>query len=459
MAPFLMHQPELRIMLKRVFLVLAVVTGLQLCASTPNIIMILADDLGYGDLGCYGNRRNSTPHLDALAARGLRFTDYHSAGAMCSPTRASMLTGLYPQRFGADFDGALGDNPKREVGLPLVAVTIAEIIKERGYATACVGKWHLGFKAPLIPTRQGFDLFRGLLGEDGDHHTHINRYGKEDWYANEQLTMEAGYTADLLTRHSTEFIQEHRDRPFFLYLPHLAIHFPWQGPDDPPHRQKGVNYSQDKWGTIPDPANVAPHVQAMVESLDRSVGRVMETLRRLGLEENTMVIFTSDNGGYIDYAPGFRQISSNGIFRGQKTEIYEGGHRVPLIVSWPGRIRPGVSDGLVHSNDWMPTLLRLAGPKAEPTPSDGLDLLPHMMHGEPLPMRTLFWRARKGHAVRRGPWKLCVTGQKSELFHLGDDPGETTDRAGAEPALVRELSAAWARWNEDVNRSAASLGR
>jgi arylsulfatase A-like enzyme len=271
--------------------------------------------------------------------------------------------------------------------------------------------------------------------------------------------METGYAADLLTRHSIDFIEAHRARPFFLYLPHLAIHFPWQGPDDPPHRQKGVNYSRDKWGTIPDRGNVAPHVQAMVESLDRSVGQVMATLRRLGLEQDTMVIFTSDNGGYIDYAPDFRQISSNGVFRGQKTEIYEGGHRVPLIVSWPGRIRPGVSDGLTHSNDWMPTLLRLADPKAEPTRGDGLNLLPHLLQGEPLPVRTLFWRARKGHAVRRGPWKLCVTSEKSALFHLGDDPGETTDRAGMEPAIVRELSAAWANWNEDVNRSAAEFGR
>jgi arylsulfatase A-like enzyme len=445
--------------MNRLLLLLVLALRPPLGATPPNIVMIVADDVGYGDLGCYGSRRNPTPNLDALAAGGLRFTDYHSAGAMCSPTRASMLTGLYPQRFGADFDGALGENPKREVGLPLAAVTIAEVLKERGYATACIGKWHLGFKAPMIPTRQGFDVFRGLLGADGDHHTHIDRSGKEDWYANEKLAMEEGYTADLLTRHSIDFIRAHRNQPFFLYLPHLAIHFPWQGPNDPPHRRKGMNYSRDKWGIIPDPANVAPHVQAMLESLDSSVGRVMDTLRRLGLEQNTLVIFTSDNGGYINYAPGFQQISSNGIYRGQKTEIYEGGHRVPLIVSWPGRIRPGVSDNLTHSNDWMPTLLRLADPKVERTPCDGVTLLPHFLEGKTLPQRTLFWRARSGHAVRRGPWKLCVTGQKSELFHLGDDPGETTDRAGDEPALVQELSEAWTKWNVDVNRSAAALER
>jgi len=430
-------------------------------ATPPNIVLIMADDVGYGDLGCYGSRSNPTPHLDALAAGGLRFTDYHSAGAMCSPTRASVLTGAYPQRFGADFDGALGENPKREVGLPLAAVTLAEVLQQRAYATACIGKWHLGFKAPLIPTRQGFDVFHGLLGADGDHHTQIDRSGKEDWYANEQPVREKGYTADLITRHSIAFIEAHRDRPFFLYVPHLAIHFPWQGPNDPPHRRQGVRYQNDKWGVIPDPSNVAPHVQAMLESLDASVGRIVETLRRLGLEKNTLVVFTSDNGGYISYAPNFRQISSNGQYRGQKTEIYEGGHRVPMIVSWPGRIRPGVSDSLTHSNDWMPTLLRLADPGAELPPNDGLNLLPHLLDGKALPERTLYWRARSGHAVRRGPWKLCVTvtGRGPELYHLGEDPGETTNRAGEEPALVQELSEAWTKWNVDVDRSAAALVR
>lgn len=438
--------------MKPLLLLLILSAHLPLCAGLPNIVLIVGDDVGYGDLGCYGSRINPTPHIDALAKGGLRFTDYHTGGAMCSPTRASMLTGCYPQRFGADFDGALGERLGHEVGLPLEAVTLGEKLKEQGYATACFGKWHLGYQAPMVPTRQGFDVFRGLLSGDGDHHTHISRSGKEDWYANESLAMEEGYTADLLTRHSIDFIEAHRDQPFFLYLPHLAIHFPWQGPNDPPHRQKGGDYKDDKWGIIPDPSNVAPHVKAMLESLDASVGQVMETLRRLGLTDNTLVIFTSDNGGYIDYGPRFQHISSNGVYRGQKTDVYEGGHRVPMIVSWPGRIGPGVSDALTHSNDWMPTLLQLVD--AAPPSNDGVNVLPLIFDGEALPDRTLFWRTRSAHAVRRGPWKLCVIGKKTELYHLGDDPSETTNRATAEPALVKDLSAAWSAWNASVNQSA-----
>lgn len=440
-------------------LLLATLAGLHAAdapAKKPNIVLIMADDLGYGDLGCYGSKRNSTPHIDALASSGLRFTDFHSAGAMCSPTRASILTGLYPQRFGVQFNGAIGEQGEREDGLPVAAVTLAERLKQQGYATGCFGKWHLGYKAPMIPTRQGFDVFRGLLGGDGDHHTHINRSGREDWYADEAPAMEKGYTAELITRHSVEFLEAHRHEPFFLYLPHLAIHFPWQGPADPPHRQKGVDYNDDKWGTIPDPSNVAPHVKAMLESLDTSVGRVMEALQRLGLAENTLVIFTSDNGGYLKYGARFRQISSNGIYRGQKSEVYEGGHRVPMIVYWPGRIRAGVTHALAHSNDWMPTLLQLAG--ASLPESDGVNLRPVLFEDDgSLPDRTLFWRTSSAHAARRGPWKLCVVGRRTELYHLGDDPGETSNLAAAKPDIVKELSTAWTAWNQEVKRSAKAL--
>ncbi|MDF1852856.1 MAG: sulfatase-like hydrolase/transferase [Verrucomicrobiales bacterium] len=438
-------------------LLVVLILALAICseARPPNIVVIVADDLGYGDLGCYGSEVNRTPHIDALAAGGLRFTDYHSAGAMCSPTRASMLTGLYPQRFGASFDGALSQLNADLEGLPLGAVTIAEKLQENGYATACFGKWHLGYVSPLIPTRQGFDEFRGLLSGDGDHHTQISRLGQEDWYANDSISMEEGYTADLITRHSVDFIREHRDEPFFLYVPHLAIHFPWQAPDDPPHRKKGVDYRKDKWGIIPAPQNVAPHVQGMIQSMDESVGNIVKCIHELDLANDTLVIFTSDNGGYLKYGPKFQNISSNGVYRGQKTEIYEGGHRVPLIVSWPGKINPGIRDSLVHSNDWMPTLLVLAGVGQVNT--DGVDLLPHLLHGSDLPDRTLYWRARSGRAVRQGPWKLCAIGKRTELYHLENDPGETTNLAAEHPGIIRELSQAWDQWNEDVKRSAAAF--
>ena len=426
-------------------------------ARPPNIVLIVADDLGYGDLGCYGSEIHPTPHIDALAEGGLRFTDYHSAGSMCSPTRASMLTGLYPQRFGPEFDGALGNRGGQNPGLPMEAVTLAERLQEKGYATGCFGKWHLGYAPPRIPTRQGFDVFRGLLSGDGDHHTQIDRAGNADWYDGESLRSEEGYTADLLTDHALTFIEKNREMPFFLYLPHLAIHFPWQGRDDPPQRERGIDYQNDKWGLIPDPSNVAPHIRAMLVALDDSVGRVAGSLREHGLEEDTLVIFTSDNGGYLTYGSRFRNISSNGVYRGQKTEVYEGGHRVPLIVSWPGKVKTGISDALAHSNDWMPTLLSLA--KADPQESDGVDLGPHLLDRSSVPERTLFWRMRSGHALRRGPWKLCVTGENPELYRLDRDPGETADLASSMPEKVRELRREWEAWNRDVSRSALEIAR
>ena len=418
----------------------------------PNLVLIVADDLGYGDLGCYGSRLNRTPQIDALAAGGLRFTDFHSAGPMCSPTRAAMLTGLYQQRFGRLFDTAISGVRDRERGLPLAAVTIAEVLRERGYATACFGKWHLGYQSPFLPPSQGFDEFVGLASGDGDFHTHVDRSGNEDWWQGNRIRMEEGYTTELLTRHSIRFIEDHRDQPFFLYLPHLAIHFPWQGPDDPPQRQPGRSYHQDKWGLIPDRGNVAPHVKAMIEALDAGVGRVMSALRRNGLAENTLVIFTSDNGGYLTYGREFRNISSNGPWRGQKTQLYEGGHRVPAIFHWPGRIKPGVTAATAHSVDLFPTLARLADHRS--VKSDGMDLTPLLFRGEAPPARRFFWRAGAKRAVRDGEWKLVREGKEAELFNLTADPGEGRNLARLHPEKLRELERAWQDWEADVNRSA-----
>lgn len=440
----------------------AVILTLLMCAAAsaderPNIVLIMADDLGYGDLACYGSGVHKTPHIDALATNGVRFTDFHSAGPMCSPTRAATLTGLYQQRFGSLFDTAISGVSHRDTGLPHEAVTIAELLKPQGYATACFGKWHLGYQPPWLPTSQGFDLFRGLSSGDGDFHTHIDRSGNEDWWHNDRIEMAEGYTTDLLTQYSVDFIECHRDRPFFLYVPHLAIHFPWQGPNDPPQRRKGKSWHNDKWGVIPNPDNVAPHVKAMVESLDASVGNIVAALRKHDLEDNTLVIFTSDNGGYLTYGPKFRNISSNGQFRGQKTELYEGGHRVPAIFTWPGRIRPSTSTVTAHSVDLLPTITELAELNPTDVRTDGFSLVPHLTAGTQLPDRMLFWRARSRSAVRSGPWKLHRVGEKTELFHLEDDPGEQHDLADRYPDQVSRLTGGWQRWEADVNRSAREL--
>ncbi len=434
--------------------------------SRPSFLLIVADDLGYGDLGCYDptgrSTRASTPHLDRLAAGGMRFTDFHSNGSMCTPTRAALLTGRYQNRLGRDFEGPLSARGDQHLGLPLEAVTIAEALKRAGYATAMYGKWHLGFRAPFLPTRQGFDEFRGLVSGDGDHHSHINRSGDEDWWRGEKIDMERGYTTDLLTRHAVDFVERHRDRPFFVYVAHLAIHFPWQGPGESAHRVRGRDYwNPTKLGPHGE-GEVGPVVRAMIESLDRSVGRLVAALRRLGLDRRTLVFFTSDNGGYLSYGGRFRgEISSNGPLRGQKGTLFEGGIRVPAIASWPGRIEPGsVSRETAMTMDLMPTFLELAGVAPDRDGAvklDGASLAGHLLRREPLPARTLFWRDGDERAVRRGSWKLVSRQSETLLFDLDTDRGETRDRSGEKPALVEALRADLERWEREV--TPVSAGR
>jgi len=433
--------------------------GSSLCHADEklNIVLIVADDLGYGDLGCYGSQINSTPHIDRLAAGGLLFTDFHSNGSMCTPTRAAMLTGQYQHRFGRKFDGPLSGKETRDHGLPHEAITIAEVLKKNGYATGMFGKWHLGYIPPWLPTNQGFDEFRGLGSGDGDHHSHIDRWGREDWWHNNQLDMQTGYTADLLTQYSVEFIEQHQDEPFFLYVPHLAIHFPWQGPNAPPHRKPGSDYSDDKWGIIPDPSNVGTHVKAMVESIDKSVGQIMEKLKQLDLQKNTLVIFTSDNGGYLTYGEKYQNISSNGPLRGQKGTLYEGGHRVPMIFNWPEKIAPAKTAETTMSIDLLPTMTHLAEINTDNLKLDGVDLTSLLLNGNSIEPRMLFWREDLDRAVRRGNWKLRNNEGKVELFNLKRDLGEQHDLSQQKPQLVAKLQRAWRKWEANVNASAIAL--
>lgn len=418
-----------------------------------NIVLIVADDLGYGDLGCYGGDDVETPHIDRLAKESIRFTDYHTSGPMCTPTRVSMLTGQYQQRFGPLFDGPLAGDHQKHLGLPLDAITVAERLQEAGYRTGCFGKWHLGFRAPFLPTRQGFDVFRGLTAGDGDHHTQVNRYGEPDWWHNEARVAEDGYTTDLITEHTIQFIRSNQDQAFFAFVPHLAIHFPWQGPSDPPQREVGTDYKADKWGIIPDPKNVRPHVQAMIQSIDHSTGRILGTLEQLGLRDQTLVIFTSDNGGYLTYGDRFSNISNNGPLRGQKSTLYEGGHRVPLLISHPTRTKPRAVSFIAHSNDLFPTLLSVANvPKTRRADEDldGIDLSP-LLDDKPLsPNRQLFWRAGEEWAVRDGRWKLVFEDQTLQLFDLEKDLGESHNLAAKHPDRVSQLKQAWQTWQTDV---------
>ena len=425
-------------------------------ARKPNIIYIMIDDLGYGDVGCYGSELNRTPHIDRLADKGMLFTDYHTNGPMCTPTRASLMTGKYQHRFGEKFEGPLSGKTQYDEGLPLEATTIAEALGGAGYVTGMYGKWHLGYKPPYLPPDQGFDEFIGLGSGDGDHHTHIDRSGRKDWWNNNKLRMEEGYSTDLITDHSVDFIQNHKNEPFFLYVAHLSIHFPWQGPDDPPHRVEGKDYADDKWGIIPDKNNVGPHVKAMVESIDDGVGRIMDTLKSLDLLDNTLVIFTSDNGGYTHYGDTHFNISSNGPLRGQKTELYEGGHRVPFIASWPGKIPERItSHELVMTMDMFPTFCDLAGANIPADLElDGISIAPHLVNQQPIGKRTVCWKMDDERAIRKGDWKLLLLGDKNpELYHLAEDIGETQNLASKYPDRVEELKKEYYEWEADVTRN------
>lgn len=417
-------------------------------ASRPNIVLIVADDLGYGDLGCYGGRRARTPHLDRLAQEGLRLTDFHANAASCSPTRAALLTGRYQQR-----SGVVEALSERSPGLPDEARTMAEYLKSAGYATGIFGKWHLGSRpdSRALPNRQGFDVFCGARHGGIDYVSHVDRYGRLDWWHDEKPVDEAGYATDLLTEHAVRFIERRRAEPFFVYLPHLAVHFPWMEPTDESYREIGKNYdNQTKTGPH-SPADVPRVVDRMIERLDDGVGKVMACLRRLNLDRNTLVIFTSDNGGYVNYA-GAKNVSSNAPLRGGKIGMYEGGHRVPCIAWWPNRIPAGgVNDATMMTMDLLPTFLELAGIPLPPgeslTALDGVSLVRPLLRGEPIAERTLFWQTADMKAVRRGRWKIVVQHeQPAELYDLSNDLGERKNLAAQESTRVREMLAALAVW-------------
>jgi len=443
--------------IRLLFLVLALALGgppSAFGAGKPNVVVILADDLGYGDLGCYGATRLRTPQIDRLAREGMRFTDFHANGSTCSPTRAALLTGRYQQRSG--IEEALSE---KSPGLRGDTRTIATYLKAAGYATGAFGKWHLGSRpgSAALPNRQGFDEFRGSRHGGIDYASHVDRYGRLDWWHDEEPVVEPGYATDLLTGHALRFIEQHRDGPFFVYLAHVAIHFPWMTAGDGPYRQEGKNYDNPSKVGPHSPAEITEVVNRMIERLDDGVGRVMDAIRGLPPGRETLVIFTSDNGGYLGYPGGFRNISSNGVLRGQKAGMHEGGHRVPCIAWWPGRISAGKeTDALTMTMDLLPTFLELAGaavpPPGDPYAPDGTSLVPLLLRNEAPQPRTLFWRVRDFKAARQGPWKLVIEHGLPELFHLGNDLGERHDLAAAEPQRLHELLDALAKWESQFKK-------
>ena len=415
-------------------------------ADKPNIIIIMADDLGYGDISPYDGWIK-TPHLERMAAEGLKFTDYHSAGNVCSPTRAALMTGRYQQRAG--IPGVVFADPKRpqhEHGLQDVEVTIAETFREGGYATGMFGKWHLGYYPKYNPVKNGFDEFKGYVSGNIDFISHYDQAGNFDWWHQDQQVDEAGYVTHLIDKHSLKFIRQNKDKPFFLYLPHEAPHYPFQRPDDPGLRKEGVGASAD-WARQKgvEKEDIRERYRVMVEEMDRNVGHVLSLLKELNLDEKTFVFFCSDNGAAGAWG-------NNSPLRGSKGSNWEGGHRVPAIAWWPGTIPAGkTTNQLSITFDLMPTMLAAAGLEI-PTERklDGINLLPILTGRHSTIERTLVWN---GQAIRHGDWKLMLNGKGGEkvgLYNLQEDLSEQENLADRHPERVEKLKALAREWDADI---------
>lgn len=457
--------------ISRIKLVVAVIcTIVSLCvaatshaATRPNIVLFLIDDLGWRDLSCQDSTFYQTPHIDRLASEGARFTNAYAACAVCSPTRAAILTGKYPARLLlTDWLPSGRWNPKAKLregrfvrALPVEEFTLAEALREAGYRTASIGKWHLGGGPFSLPQHHGFDVnvAGNAHGAPGNYffpyqgNWKIPTTGlRAKW--NVLPDGEAGeYLTDRLTDEAVEFIQASRDQPFFLYFPHYGVHTPLQAKPEVIAR-----YEQ-----VPDDRRQGkPVYAAMVESIDHSVGRIVATLEELSLLENTIVIFTSDNGG-------FYKATSNSPLRANKGAYYEGGIRVPLIIKWPGVTKPGhVVDDPVTSSDLYPTCLAAAGLPLRPNQHrDGVNLQPVLSGENSLGREAIFWHfphynshpsSVPSSVIRKGPWKLIESFDPAgiELYNLDEDLSETTNLATRRPDLVRELHRQLAAWRQEV---------
>lgn len=405
----------------------------------PNIVFILADDLGWTDTATYGNPFYETPNISRLAAEGMRFTNAYAACPVCSPTRASIMTGKYPARLHlTNWIGGARKTDQRLLEpdwtpyLPLEEVTIAEQFKAAGYVTGLVGKWHLGEKT-YAPSAQGFDTVLGL--GQGQPSTYLSPYN------NPNLTdgPPGEYLTDRLTTEAEHFLEANSRKPFLLYLAHHAVHSPFQGKPELVEKYK----KKPATGKKPDPVYAA-----MIESLDYSVGRIMGKLDELGIAKNTVVVFMSDNGGLKGNAP----------LRGSKGTLYEGGIREPLIVRWPGVVKAGSqSDAVVSSVDFLPTLLEMAGEKPV-APVDGISFLPALQQTSEMKRDAIYWHyphyhwGPPGGAIRAGDWKLIEFYEdgKTELYNLKEDQSEKNDLSASQPEKAAELRARLEAWRESV---------
>jgi len=412
-------------------------------AERPNILFIMADDLGYADLSSYGRRDYSTPVLDRLAAEGLLMTQGYSNSAVCSPTRVALITGRYHQRLPVGLPEPIRPS-NRPIGLPREMPTLPSLLKAAGYSTALIGKWHLGWPAEHGPLQSGYDRFFGIAGPATDYFSHrAPQFAdtESSLFEGDVRVERSGYLTDLLADRAVEEIRlgTAARQPFLISLHFNAPHWPWQGPRDTGSSAGIASLNHNDGGSLEIYAE-------MVRAMDAAIGRVLAELERRDAARNTIIVFTSDNGG--------ERFSDMWPLRGQKAELLEGGIRVPLIVRWPRRIAArGRSDQVAISMDWLPTLVAAAG--AAPSsnyPPDGENLLDVFTGAAPVRPRKLFWRfrARDQAAVRDGDWKYLRTGDQEQLYNLARDPRERADLKLREVARFDRMKADYAAWNAQM---------
>jgi len=424
----------------------------------PNIIFIMTDDQGYNDLGCYGSETINTPHIDRMAKEGRKFTSFYMVSSVCTPSRAGLMTGSYPARVG--MGGVIF--PTHRHGLHPDEVTIADALKSAGYATACIGKWHLGHMPEILPTAQGFDEYFGIpYSNDMNHPDNSDRPqggvgGMNSLWKDPESTLTKWNTPLMrneeiielpvdqrtITRRYTDeairFVRENKDRPFFLYLPHTMPHVPL--------------YVTDEWYD-PDPQKA--YIRT-IEELDAETGRLLDVVRELGLKDNTYVIYTSDNGPWLTYR---HHAGSSYPLRQGKMTTYEGGHRVPFVL-WGGDVPADTtSDAFITAMDMLPTFAAMAGVELKPRGTiDGLDVRGALLGDDPSPRTEKLYYSREGRveALRQGDWKLRVSGRRTELFNLAEDIGEKNNRAQAHPDKVETLTTRMQTLHEDIHQNRRS---
>lgn len=407
--------------------------------TRPNIIYIMADDLGYADLSCYGRKDYQTPNLDELALQGTRFINAYSGGPLCTPTRTSFMTGRYPARTPVGIREPLDWSGRDSlIGLTPDQTSIATLLKKSNYETFLVGKWHLGFSPAYSPRKNGFGEFFGYNGGGIDYISHTDPNGKNDLYENERLVKQKGYMTDLLAERALDIISRDHRNPFFLCLMFSAPHWPWQAPGDSVYALGNANW---KKGGSPET------YAAMVKSMDDAIGIILKALDEKGISGNTVVIFTSDNGG--------EKYSDMGKYSGGKFILKEGGIRVPAIIRWPGIIPEGsITEQVAITMDWTATILSLANAKPDKNfPLDGINLMPVITNKRRPVQRTFYWRVTQRNqqkAMREGYWKYLKDEKGEYLYDLFYDGAEKTDLKERETEVFEILKKKYSNWEKTV---------